>query len=65
MWTVIYVAQKPAEAEALRVCLEENQILARVRLLTDGQAENGESYEVLVPAAEISAAHALMFDGDF
>ena len=65
MWTVIYIAQKQEEVQNLRKCLEAHHILVRVRLFTDGQAENGESYEVLVPAAEVSTAHGLMFDADF
>lgn len=65
MWTVIYIAQKQEEVQSLKACLEANQIIVRVRLLTDGTAENGESYEVLVPAAEVSAAHGLMFGADF
>lgn len=65
MWTVIYIAQKQAEVETLRAQLEEHKIIVRVHRLSGEQTEAGDGYAVLVPAAEVSAAHEIMFDADF
>lgn len=66
MWTVIYIAQKLIEVQKLRQKLETNRILVRVHALAAEQpAGSGEGYVVLVPAAEVSQAHTVMFDTDF
>lgn len=65
MWTVIYIAQKLIEVQKLRQKLETNRILVRVHALAAEQPASGEGYVVLVPAAEVSQAHTVMFDADF
>ncbi|MBQ7717739.1 MAG: hypothetical protein IJT38_00335 [Clostridia bacterium] len=63
MWTVVYLAQKEAIAEALREKLENEGILVKVRRA--GGNPECEGYEILVPETEIKQAHEIIIDNDF
>ena len=63
MWTVVYLAQKEALAEAIRERLESEGILVKVRHA--GGNPECDGYEILVPETEIKQAHEIIIDTDF
>ena len=63
MWTVVYLAQKEALAEAIRERLESEGILVKVRHARGNPECDG--YEILVPETEIKQAHEIIIDTDF
>lgn len=62
MWTVIYLAKNDAALKNICSLLDANGIIYRALRVTQSD-EAGEAYfDVLVPAAEVSEAHALILD---
>ncbi len=62
MWTVVYLANSTALMNNICCLLNDNGIINRVQTIEPNEAEAGVCYDVLVPAAEVSAAHALILD---
>ena len=62
MWTVVYVAQKSQEVSKIKLILDENKIISRVRRGNDLTDEEGTCYEIMVPAAELSDAQDLILE---
>ena len=63
MWTVVYLAQKEEIAEKLRMRLEEEGLLVKVR--PAGGDKDNKGFEVLVPETEVEQAHGIIIDTDF
>ncbi|MBE7044051.1 MAG: glutamate decarboxylase [Ruminococcaceae bacterium] len=64
MWTVIYMVQDQSLADNIRSTLEENRIITKVRTLKQRDQEHC-CYEILVPSAEVSAAHDMILEAEF
>ncbi len=62
MWTVVYLANSTALMNNICCLLDSNGILNRVQAIEPAEEEAGKCYDVLVPAAEVNAAHALILD---
>lgn len=62
MWTVVYVAQKSQEVSKIKLILDENKIISRVRRGNDLTDEEGTCYEIMVPSAELSQAQDLILE---
>lgn len=64
MWTVVYVVQKIQEVRRICAILEENNIISRTRQTKHTENEEGMCVEILVPAAELSAAQNLIISSE-
>lgn len=62
MWTVVYMANNNEALHTICGLLDKNGIICRTRSAADNSSADGAYYDVLVPAAEVSAAHALILD---
>lgn len=62
MWTVVYLANNIGAMKNICTLLDSNGIISRVHQIEPSAAEAGVCYDVLVPAAEVNAAHALILD---
>lgn len=62
MWTVIHIAKSQHKAEALQKALEKSGILSRVKTANKSLHDMENSYELLVPSAEIEKAHEVIFN---
>ena len=62
MWTVVYVAQKAQEVSKIKLILDENKIISRVRRGNELADEEGTCYEIMVPSAELSQAQDLILE---
>ncbi|MBS7297796.1 MAG: hypothetical protein KIG65_01805 [Eubacteriales bacterium] len=62
MWTVVYLANNTDVKNSICALLDNNGIINRVHAISPTEEEVGICYDVLVPAAEVSAAHALILD---
>ncbi len=58
MWTVIYIANNKAQAEALKTILTEEGILADIRPASKVQTDGMQ--EILVLESEADEAHAVI-----
>ena len=63
MWTVIFITCNNSTVQKIRQLFKTREIMVRVRRVN----ENGESgcYEVMVPYAEVSAAHDIIIEEEF
>ncbi|MDY3928755.1 MAG: hypothetical protein SOZ34_05245 [Clostridia bacterium] len=64
MWTVVYVAQKSQEIFRVKTLLDDNKIICRIRESRNSDEEHGMYFEIMVPAAELSAAQNLILDSE-
>ena len=62
MWTVVYVAQKAQEIFEIKSILDDNEIISRIRQGNISSEEEGDCYELLVTAGELSLAQDLILD---
>ncbi len=62
MWTVVYLANSTEVKNNICTLLDSNGIINRVHTITPTEEGVEICYDVLVPAAEVSAAHALILD---
>ncbi|MBQ8636391.1 MAG: hypothetical protein IJ423_00145 [Clostridia bacterium] len=62
MWTVVYLANNTEVKNTICELLNNNGIISRVHTIVPAEETAGICYDVLVPAAEVSAAHALILD---
>lgn len=62
MWTVVYLANSTDAKNSICTLLDNNGIINRVHTITPSEEEADVCYDVLVPAAEVSAAHAIILD---
>ena len=63
MWTVVYVTQKIQEVLKIKSTLGNNGVILRVR--ENSGSDNGVgSFEILVPAAELSIAQNLIIEAE-
>lgn len=63
MWTVVYMSQKPEEAQKIKGILEaENIIVKKRRVHQPGSDEC--FFEILVPSKEVAGAHSLIIDAE-
>ncbi|MBQ7793408.1 MAG: hypothetical protein IJ366_02705 [Clostridia bacterium] len=62
MWTVVYLANSTDLMNSICCLLDSNGIINRVHAIQPAEFDAGMCYDVLVPAAEVSAAHALILD---
>jgi hypothetical protein len=63
MWTVVYVTQKVQEVIKIKTALGNNGVILRVRENSGSDSGVG-SFEILVPAAELSIAQNLIIDAE-
>jgi len=59
VWTVVYIARSRKEAEKIRDCLVKEGLLVKLNLVGAG-SENNQTYEILVPEAEVEEALELL-----
>lgn len=64
MWTVVYTAYDNEALHSICELLDKNGIICRIGSAADNSSEDGAYYNVLVPSAEVSAAHALILDDE-
>lgn len=62
MWTVVYLANSIDAMRSICCLLDSNGIIHRTREICKEQEDESAYYNVLVPAAEVSKAHALILD---
>lgn len=62
MWTVVYLANNTEVMNTICELLDNNGIISRVHTIRPLEETADICYDVLVPAAEVSAAHALILD---
>lgn len=62
MWTVVYLANSIDAMRSICCLLDSNGIINRIHEIGKKQEEESNYYNVLVPAAEVSKAHALILD---
>lgn len=63
MWTVIYMAKNDEALHNVCVLLDKNSIIYRAMPVSCTEADGTDAYyDILVPSAEVSAAHALILD---
>lgn len=63
MWTVIYMAKNDEALQNVCGLLDNNGIIYRAVPVSCTEAEGTDAYyDVLVPSAEVSDAHALILD---
>lgn len=65
MWTVIYMAQSTEMTENLKLLLERDGILVKVRPISKNPENNDNYYEILVPETEVEEAHAVIIEKGF
>ena len=62
MWTVVYTAKNDNSLEFICSKLDKNGIICRTNLLKCEESTDAEYCDVLVPAAEVTMAHALILE---
>ncbi len=62
MWTIVYLAKDNKVLHTICELLDKNKIIYRTRCVSDNSPEDDVYYDILVPAAEVSAAHTLILD---
>ncbi|MDO4618084.1 MAG: hypothetical protein Q4B31_01010 [Clostridia bacterium] len=62
MWTVVYLANSTEAKDAMCKLLASNGIINRASRIESEDSESDICYNVLVPQAEVGAAHALILD---
>ena len=62
MWTLVYMAADKSMIDRLCDILKENDIIFRLRNLTNEEPDSECGYEILVPDAEVEKAQELIFD---
>lgn len=62
MWTVVYLANSVEAMQSICCLLDNNGIINRTHEIGKKQEDESTYYNVLVPAAEVSKAHALILD---
>ena len=65
MWTVVYMAQGKDMAAKIQQALEEAGVLVKVKLIGKDVKGDDNSFEILVPAAEVEEAHNIIIDIEF
>jgi hypothetical protein len=63
MWTVLYIAPSQSEANRLKMLMETEGILVRLRPVGLMINENTANVEVLVPEAELEEAQEVLTNG--
>ncbi|HEX2952536.1 MAG TPA: DUF2007 domain-containing protein [Bacillota bacterium] len=63
MWTVLYIAPSQSEANRLKMLMETEGILVRLRPVGLMIDENTANVEVLVPEAELEEAQEVLTNG--
>ena len=62
MWTVVYTAKNDNSLDFICAMLDKNGIICRTNHLKSFENADAEYCDVLVPAAEVTMAHALILD---
>ncbi len=62
MWTVVYLANSTELKNTVCSLLDRNGILNRVQTIASDGEDVDTCYNIFVPEAEVSAAHALILD---
>ncbi len=62
MWTVVYLANSIDAMQTICCLLDNNGIINRTHEICSKDEVERAYYNVLVPAAEVSKAHALILD---
>lgn len=65
MWTVVYIAKSMEIAKQIRVKLEQDGLIVKIRPIAKKADNADSSCEVLVPESEVEQAHGLIIDADF
>ena len=60
MWTVVYMSQKSEEILKIKLMLDKNDIISRVRENNTSDVKDSKCFEIMVPAAELSVAQNLI-----
>lgn len=63
MWTVLYIAPSQSEANRLKLLMETEGIMVRLRPVGLMISENTANVEVLVPEAELEEAQEVLTNG--
>lgn len=62
MWTVVYLANSIDAMNSICCLLDKNGIIYRAQEIGKKQEDESSYFNVLVPSAEVSKAHALILD---
>ena len=62
MWTVVFVSQDKSKIDKILKLLEENKIMTMLKTSSEGDFEVDNTYEILVPQAELETAQDVIFD---
>ena len=65
MWTVIYMVQSMADAEKLKMLLENADILVKIRSVTKAAEGEANAYEILIPETEKEEAHKIIIGSGY
>ena len=60
MWTVVYMSQNAEDVIRIKLILENNEIISRVRNKASSSDENSKLFEIMVPSQELSLAQNLI-----
>ena len=64
MWTIVYIARDKEMSDKIRVALNENGIIFKIREIGNDGSDD-ICYEFLVPDAEVEQAHGIIIDIGF
>ncbi len=65
MWTVIYMVQSMEDAEKLKMLLENENILVKIRPVTKAAEGEANAYEILIPETEKEEAHKIIIGSGY
>lgn len=62
MWTVVYMSQNAEDVLKIKLMLQNNDIISRMRSRASSSDEQSMLFEIMVPEAELSMAQNLIID---
>ena len=65
MWTVIYMVQSMADAENLKMLLENANVLVKIRPVSKAAEGEANAYEILIPETEKEEAHKIIIGSGY
>jgi len=60
MWTVVYIAPSRTNAESLKKVLSDEGVLVQLRAVGVPHGGDANSFEIMVPEAEVEEAHEVL-----
>ncbi len=64
MWTVVYISQDKTKVDKVLALLDENKIMTMTKSTAEDDFDSVNTYEILVPKAELETAQDIIIDSE-